>query len=64
MKVQEIITDIIGIILVLLSITDFYFMDGDFYQSTIVGVGGLSLFLLDTSNIKKYIKKVIDNKLK
>jgi len=64
MKIQEIILDIIGIILVLLSIYDFYFREADFMQSTIIGVAGLSLFILDGSAVKKYIKKIIDNKLK
>jgi hypothetical protein len=64
MKTQEIILDVIGIALVILSIYDFYFRSAPFMESTILGVGGLSLFLLETSSIKKYIKKIIDNKLK
>ncbi len=64
MKIQEIILDIIGIILVLLSIYDFYFREADFTQSTIIGVAGLSLFILDGSAVKKYITKLINSKLK
>ncbi len=64
MKIQEIILDVIGIALVILSIYDFYFREAPFMESTVLGVAGLSLFLLETSSIKKYIKKVIDDKLK
>ena len=64
MKIQEIILDIIGLILVLLSIYDFYFRAADFTQSTIIGVAGLSLFILDGSAVKKFITKIINDKIK
>ena len=64
MKIQEIILDIIGLILVLLSIYDFYFREADFTQSTIIGVAGLILFILDGSAVKKFITKLINDKIK
>ena len=63
MKAEEIVLDIIGIALVLLSIYDFYFREGDFIQSTIIGVAGLGLFVLKGSQVRKYIEKLIDKKI-
>lgn len=63
MKFEEIILDIIGVALVLLSIYDFYFRDGDFIQSTMIGIAGLGLLVLKGSQIRKYIEKLIDKKI-
>lgn len=63
MKAEEIILDVIGIILIGVSI--YLFIDEmlDFTQSTIVGCVGLALFVLKGSNIRKYIEKVLDKYL-
>lgn len=63
MKFEEIVLDIIGVILIGLSI--YLFIDEmlDFYQSTIVGCVGLALFVLKGSNIRKYVEKVLDKYL-
>ena len=63
MKIEEIVLDIIGVILIGLSI--YLFIDEmlDFYQSTIVGCVGLALFVLKGSNIRKYVEKVLDKYL-
>ena len=63
MKIQETILDIIGVILICLSIYDFYFRAADFMQSTMIGVAGLSLLVLKGSQIRKFIEKLIDKYL-
>lgn len=64
MRLQEFILDIIGLSLIMLSNYDYFFRDGNFVQDSILGIAGLALLVMDGSQIKKYIKKVIDNKLK
>lgn len=60
MKFDELLLDIIGVGLILLSI--YAFLNGilDFKQSTLVGVGGLALFVLKGSAIRKVIVGIID----
>lgn len=64
MKLQEIILDILGILLILLSLYGFYFLDVDFNESTFIGVTGLALFVLKGSSIRKMVEALIEKYLK
>lgn len=63
MKAQEIILDVLGLALFIFSIYGFYFLDVSLLESTAVGIGGLSLFVLKTSKIRIYIEDFIKKKL-
>lgn len=63
MKAQETILDVIGLILISISIYFFYIDLIDFNEGTIIGVCGLALFVLKGSNIRKYVVKVLDKYL-
>jgi uncharacterized membrane protein len=60
MKRQEIILDIIGVIAIILSLGAYFFYDFDFYQSTIIGVFGLALFVLKGSVIRKLVTDLVE----
>jgi type IV secretory pathway VirB2 component (pilin) len=62
MKKQELILDIIGIILIGISLYGFYFLGTDFWQSTAIGIFGLSLFVFKGSQIRKMIEKLFNKK--
>lgn len=62
MKLQEIVLDVIGVIAIGLSLWAYFFAGFDFKECTLIGVGGLSLFVLKGSSIRKLIEK-ITNKL-
>lgn len=61
---KEIILDIIGIVAVLLSLYAYFFMGFDFNECTLIGVAGLSLFILKDSSIRKIVERIIDKFLK
>lgn len=63
MKLQEIILDIIGVIAICLSLWAYFFAGFDFNECTLIGVGGLSLFVLKGSSIRKLIEKIIEKNL-
>lgn len=60
MKLQEIILDIIGIGLILLSA--YAFLNGivEFKEATIIGLCGLALFVLKGSSIRKMVVSFIN----
>jgi len=59
MKLEEIILDIIGVAALLLSLY-FYFFEGfDFKECTLIGSAGLALFVLQGSNVRKLVEKLI-----
>ena len=60
---KEIILDIIGIAAILLSLYAYFFMSYDFWQCTVVGVGGLALFVFKESAIRKLVEKLINKYL-
>jgi len=64
MKFQEILLDIVGVVLIGLSMYDFYFKDADFIQSSLIGMAGLSLLVLEGSQIRKIVEKLIDKYIK
>lgn len=64
MKHQEIILDILGIIIILLSLYAYFFMNRLFWECTAMGISGLSLFVFKGSQIRKYIEKLINKYLK
>jgi len=63
MKKQELILDILGILLLALSLYGFYFLETDFWQSTAIGIFGLSLFVFKGSQIRKMIQKLFNKKV-
>ena len=60
---REYILDIIGVLLILLSIYDYFFMDRGFYESTAIGVVGLALFVLKESSIRKFVESFFKKRL-
>jgi len=60
MKHQELILDILGIAILLFSIYGFYFLETGFFESSAIGVGGLSLFVLKGSSIRKLVVSAIN----
>lgn len=63
MKTQDNILDAIGILLIILSIVFFAMKMITFDEGTLVGITGLSLFLLKGSYIRKLLVKIIDKYL-
>lgn len=63
MKTQDLILDILGLIIVLLSLWGYFFQGFDFYQSTIIGCVGLALFVLKGSKIRSFVEKIINKYL-
>ncbi len=57
---REIFLDIIGVSLVVISVIAFKDQLITFEQGSIIGVAGLSLFILKSSQIRKIILKIID----
>lgn len=60
MKVKEIILDVIGIIIIGLSLWAYFFMNFDFKESTIMGCVGLFLFVLKGSAIRKLVIELVE----
>lgn len=60
MKIQEIILDVIGVLAVLTSLYAYFFMGFDFKECTLIGVGGLALFVLQGSSIRRVIERLIN----
>lgn len=60
MKIQEIILDVIGVIAVLLSLYAYFFQGFSFKECTMIGVGGLALFVLQGSSVRRVIEKLIN----
>ena len=63
MKIEEIILDIVGLGILCLSIYAYFFMGIGFIEGTCIGIAGLSLFIFKTSQIRKFVEKIINNKL-
>jgi hypothetical protein len=63
MKQQEIILDVIGLLLIAISIYFFYIELISFEEGTVIGICGLALFVLKGSNIRKYVVKILDKYL-
>lgn len=63
-NIQEIILDVIGILIILLSLWAYFFMGFDFTECTIMGCVGLSLFVLKGSAIRKLVLGLIDKYIK
>lgn len=63
MKLQEIILDVIGVAAIGLSLWAYFFMGFDFKECTLIGVGGLALFVLKGSSVRRFIEKLIDKYL-
>jgi len=59
-KKQEMILDVIGILAILLSLWAYFFNGFDFFQSTIIGLFGLALFVLKGSSIRKLVMDLIE----
>lgn len=66
-KKQEIVLDVIGVLAILLSLWAYFFNGFDFFQSTIIGLFGLTLLVLKGSSIRKLVIELVEaliNKLK
>lgn len=63
MKTEDLILDIIGLIFIILSVVFFVMEKLTFNEGSIVGVIGLSLFVLKGSVIRKYVIKLIEKYL-
>lgn len=63
MKIEETILDMLGLLLIATSVYFFYIEKLTFNEGTIVGIIGLSLFVLKGSNIRKYVVKLLDRYL-
>ena len=63
MKLQELILDILGVCLFIVSIYGFYFLEVGFMESTAMGVAGLALLVLKSSSIRKFIEEIIRKKI-
>jgi len=57
---QEMILDAIGILAILLSLWAYFFNGFDFFQSTIIGLFGLTLLVLKGSSIRKLVIKLVE----
>lgn len=59
MKAQEAILDIIGVLLIILSMWAYYFNQYSFIESTAIGCVGLALFVLKGSAIRKLVIELV-----
>jgi len=64
MNIHEIILDILGVIIVILSLYGYFFAGFEFYQCTLLGLMGLALFVLKESKVRGFITKYFDSKIK
>lgn len=60
MKFQEIILDVIGVAAIGLSLWAYFFAGFDFKECTLIGVFGLSLFVLKGSKIRDIVEKLVN----
>lgn len=58
-KAQETILDIIGVLLIIISMWAYYFNQYSFAESTIIGCVGLALFVLKGSAIRKLVTDLV-----
>jgi hypothetical protein len=61
---KNIISNIIGVILVGLSVYGLLYLDLERIDFTLLMIIGLACFYFENSTIKKYIKKFLDSKIK
>lgn len=59
MKIQEIILDILGLLLIAASIFFFYKEMLTFGQGTVIGLSGLALFVFKGSKIRELVELLI-----
>lgn len=64
MKLIEIIVHIIGLAFVAVSIYAYVTELATFYEGTLIGGVGIALIVLNVSQIRGWIQKVIEKKLK